>query len=124
MHKSFSDPSLTVAVLGSSGAVGVEMLKILEERSFPIKELRLLASERSAGKTQVWKGKELLIEKVTPKKFENVDLVLASAGGSVSRQWRPIINSLGEVMVDNSSYCFFSQLQRAASSFVCIIESI
>ncbi len=103
MPKTFTEKPLTVAVLGASGAVGVEMVKLLEERSFPIKELRLLASERSAGKTNSWKGKELVIEKVAPEKFEKVDLVLASAGGSVSRQWRSVINSYGAVIIDNSS---------------------
>ncbi|KGG14569.1 MULTISPECIES: aspartate-semialdehyde dehydrogenase [unclassified Prochlorococcus] len=98
-----SDRPPTIAVLGSTGAVGVEILKILEERMFPIKELRLLASERSAGQKQFWKGQNLLIEKVSKEKFENVDLVLASAGSSISKQWRPIINSLGAVMVDNSN---------------------
>ena len=63
------------ALLGASGAVGLEILKILEERSFPIKELRLLASERSAGKVQSWKGKDLVIESVSKDKFDGVNLV-------------------------------------------------
>ncbi len=95
--------SLTVAVLGASGAVGMEIIKILEERSFPVKELRLLASERSAGETRLYKGKEVLIENVTQEKFHGVDLVLATAGGSISRKWREEINSSGALMIDNSS---------------------
>ncbi|WP_269621988.1 aspartate-semialdehyde dehydrogenase [Prochlorococcus marinus] len=102
-QKPFFDRPLTVAVLGSTGAVGIEILKILEERSFPLKELRLLASKRSAGQTQIWKGTELRVEEVSRNKFENVDLVLASAGGSVSRKWRTEINSLGALIIDNSN---------------------
>ncbi len=90
-------------MLGASGAVGVEILQILEERSFPIKELRLLASERSAGNTKFWKGKAIEIKKVAPEQFEGVDLVLATAGGSISRAWRDVINSYGAVIIDNSN---------------------
>ncbi len=102
-NQSLSNRPLTVAVLGSSGAVGLEILKILEERSFPIKELRLLASERSAGKVQSWKGKNLIIENVSEDKFNGVDLVLASAGGSITSKWRESINSAGAVIIDNSN---------------------
>ena len=94
---------LTVAVLGASGAVGDELLKLLEERSFPVSEIRLLASEKSAGKMISWKNSNIVIQKATKKSFEGVDLVLASAGGSVSRHWEPIINHVGAVMIDNSS---------------------
>ncbi len=94
---------LTVALLGASGAVGLEILSILEERLFPIKELRLLASERSAGKIQIWKGQKIQIENTSAEKFENVDLVLSSAGSSISKKWRKIIHSCGAVMIDNSN---------------------
>ncbi|AAQ00858.1 MULTISPECIES: aspartate-semialdehyde dehydrogenase [Prochlorococcus] len=103
LQKPFPDRPLTLAVLGSSGAVGAEILKILEERSFPIRELRLLASERSAGQVQFFKGEDLVVKKVSPEGFEDVDLVLASAGGSISRKWRKVINSAGAVIVDNSN---------------------
>ena len=102
-HSYFPDRPLTVAVLGSSGAVGQELLALLEERSFPIKEIRLLASARSAGKHQYWKGRKLTIEEVTKDKFKNVDLVFASAGGSVSKAWRESINFHGALIIDNSS---------------------
>ncbi len=102
-HSFLPDRPLTVAVLGASGAVGLEILKILEQRSFPINELRLLASERSSGKRHLFKGKEVLIENVSAEKFRGVDLVLASAGGSISKRWREVINSYGAVMIDNSS---------------------
>ena len=94
---------LTVAVLGASGAVGQELLQLLDERQFPIAELRLLASARSAGQKQQWKGQELTVQEVSADAFRGVDLVLASAGGSVSKQWRQAITDAGAVMVDNSS---------------------
>ena len=94
---------LNVAVLGASGAVGQELLLILEERQFPVGKLKLLASARSAGQEQIWNGRHLVVEEVTAEAFQGVDLVLASAGGSVSRQWREAITSAGAVMVDNSS---------------------
>ena len=94
---------LNVAVLGSSGAVGQELLLLLEERNFPVGELKLLASARSAGQTQSWNGRTLTVEEVTAQSFEGVDLVLASAGGSVSKHWREAITQAGAVMVDNSS---------------------
>ena len=92
-----------MAVLGASGAVGQELLQLLEERRFPVGELRLLASARSAGQTCAWNGQTLTVQEVTASAFEGVDLVLASAGGSVSKQWREAIVAAGAVMVDNSS---------------------
>ncbi len=94
---------LKVAVLGSSGAVGSELLNILEERDFPVSELRLLSSERSAGKKVTWKGEELLTKNTTDKEFLSVDLVLASAGGSISRKWLSTIKDQNAVLIDNSS---------------------
>jgi len=94
---------LTVAILGSSGAVGKELLALLEERSFPIKKLILLASHRSAGEIQNFCGTELKVEETTKDSFENVDLILASAGSSISRKWKDIIQSSGALMIDNSS---------------------
>jgi len=90
-------------VLGASGAVGQELLQLLDERQFPVAELRLLASARSAGQKQQWKGQELIVQEVSAAAFQGVDLVLASAGGSVSKQWRQAITDAGAVMVDNSS---------------------
>ena len=94
---------LNIAVLGASGAVGQELLLLLEERQFPVGSLKLLASARSAGQQQTWNGRQLIVEEVTAEAFQGVDLVLASAGGSVSRQWRDAITGSGAVMVDNSS---------------------
>ena len=78
-------------------------MALLEERNFPVAELKLLASARSAGQTQRWNGLTLTVEEVTANSFEGVDLVLASAGGSVSKHWRDAITNAGAVMVDNSS---------------------
>tara|TARA_B100000459_G_scaffold122567_1_gene75172 strand:- start:153 stop:1187 length:1035 start_codon:yes stop_codon:yes gene_type:complete len=94
---------LTVAILGSSGAVGKELLALLEERSFPIERLILLASHRSAGEVQNFCGKKLIVQETTQESFKNVDLVLASAGGSISRKWKDTIKREGAVMIDNSS---------------------
>ena len=103
MSSSFPARPLNVAVLGASGAVGQELLLLLQERNFPVAELKLLASARSAGSTQQWNGRTITLEEVNAAAFEGVDLVLASAGGSVSRQWRDAIIAAGAVMVDNSS---------------------
>jgi aspartate-semialdehyde dehydrogenase len=103
LHSTLPDRPLNVAVLGASGAVGQELLLLLEQRAFPIAQLKLLASARSAGQGQRWKGSDLTVEEVSADSFNGVDLVLASAGGSVSRQWREAITASGAVMVDNSS---------------------
>ena len=92
-----------MAVLGASGAVGQELLQLLEERRFPVGELRLLASARSSGQICQWNGQTITVQEVCETSFQGVDLVLASAGGSVSRQWRQAIVAAGAVMVDNSS---------------------
>ena len=94
---------LKVAVLGSSGAVGSELLKILEQRDFPISELVLLSSERSEGKKIIWKGEELVTKKTTKEEFLNLDLVLASAGGSISKKWLSTIMEQNGLLIDNSS---------------------
>jgi len=83
--------------------VGQELLALLGERRFPIKELRLLASPRSAGVSQQWRGQSLQVQPVTAEAFAGVDLVLASAGGSVSKQWAPVAVAQGAVVIDNSS---------------------
>jgi len=94
---------LKVAILGSSGAVGSELLKILEERNFPVSELTLLSSSRSAGKKIKWKNRELVTQEVNEQSFLNVDLVFASAGGSVSKKWLSTIKDSNAILIDNSS---------------------
>ncbi len=90
-------------MLGATGAVGHELIKLLDERAFPVRELRLLASGRSAGTLQSWKGSEIKVQEVTEDSFLGVDIVLASAGGQVSRSWRKTIVDSGALMIDNSS---------------------
>ena len=92
-----------VAIVGASGAVGVEMIKTLERRSFPIGKLTLLASKRSAGKKLSYKGEEVTIEELTEQSFAGVDIALFSAGGGISKQFGPCAVKAGAVVVDNSS---------------------
>jgi len=92
-----------VAIAGATGAVGVEFLRLLEERHFPISKLVLLASARSAGKTVRFGGRDLLVEELTEDSFENVDIAFFSAGGSISKKYAPIAARAGAVVVDNSS---------------------
>lgn len=92
-----------IAILGATGAVGTELVKLLEERDFPIAELKLLASPRSVGQTLSFRGEPLAIEALSEKSFENIDIVLASAGGSLSKAWLPKAVEAGAVAIDNSS---------------------
>jgi aspartate-semialdehyde dehydrogenase len=90
-------------VLGATGAVGQELLTLLDERGFPVAELLPLASPRSAGQQIAWQGECLTVQPVQQGCFAGVDLVLASAGGSVSRAWAPEAVAAGAVVIDNSS---------------------
>lgn len=92
-----------VAVVGATGAVGNEILRVLEERDFPVKKLRLLASERSAGAFLEFRGEEILVEELTRDSFEGVDIALFSAGGERSREFCPVAAAAGAVCIDNSS---------------------
>lgn len=92
-----------VAIAGATGAVGVEFLHCLEERNFPISELRLLASARSAGKTMPFRGRDVKVEELTENSFKDIDVAFFSAGGSISKKFGPIAAKAGAVVVDNSS---------------------
>jgi aspartate-semialdehyde dehydrogenase len=92
-----------VAVAGATGAVGGVMLEVLEERNFPVRGLRLLASERSAGTTLAFRGERVRVEAMTERSFEGIDLALFSCGGERSRAFAPAAVSAGAVVVDNSS---------------------
>ncbi len=94
---------LHVAVVGATGAVGQQMLQTLEKRDFPIKQLTLLSSARSAGSTVTFKGKEWTVEEAKPESFEGVDIALFSAGGSVSKLLAPEAVKRGAIVVDNTS---------------------
>lgn len=92
-----------VAVAGATGAVGVEMLKVLEQRDFPAERVIALASSRSAGKRIPFRGGELVVEEMTPESFAGVDIALFSAGAGVSKAFRDAVTGAGAVMIDNSS---------------------
>ncbi len=92
-----------VAVVGATGAVGVEMIKTLEKRDFPVGKLTLLASVRSAGKKLTFRGQEITIKELTKDSFAGIDIALFSAGGSISKEFAPIAAKAGCVVVDNSS---------------------
>ncbi|MFH0922104.1 MAG: aspartate-semialdehyde dehydrogenase [Fibrobacterota bacterium] len=93
-----------VAIMGATGAVGTELLQLLAERKFPVDTLTCLASKRSAGKYVVFKGERIKIEELTHDSFKGIDLVLASAGGSISKEFAPSAVKAGAVVVDNTSY--------------------
>lgn len=95
--------AVRVAILGATGAVGTELLELLESRQFPVSKLTLLASPRSEGKRMMFRGESLVVEAVNENSFKEVDLVLASAGGSSSKAWAETIVKSGAVMIDNSS---------------------
>lgn len=92
-----------VAVAGVTGAVGIEFLKVLEQRHFPAERVIALASSRSAGKRLPFAGGELTVVEMTPASFEGVDIALFSAGAGISRQMREAVVGAGAVMIDNSS---------------------
>ena len=92
-----------VAIVGATGAVGVEMIGCLERRRFPLAELRLLASARSAGRTLEFRGAPLTVRELTESSFEGVDLALFSAGSAISKKFAPLAVRAGAVVIDNSS---------------------
>jgi len=92
-----------VAIVGATGAVGVEMIKTLEKRNFPVGKLTLLASARSAGKILSFRGEEIAVRELKGDSFAGVDLALFSAGGSISKEYAPLAVKAGAVVIDNSS---------------------
>jgi aspartate-semialdehyde dehydrogenase len=98
-----SSSAPVVAVVGATGAVGVELMQCLEQRRFPLSNLRLFASARSAGKTLPFKGKPVTVEELTEDSFRGVDIALFSAGGTQSKRFAPAAVRHGTVVVDNSS---------------------
>jgi len=95
--------SQNIAVVGATGAVGVEILRVLERRNFPVASLKLLASKRSAGKTLEFKGKPHKVEELTAGAFKGVDIAFFSAGATRSREFVPAAKAAGAVVIDNSS---------------------
>ena len=92
-----------VAILGATGAVGTRMIQQLEQSTIPVKSVKLLASAKSAGKQLTFKGQPITVEETTPDSFDGVDIVLSSAGGSVSKKFLPEAVKRGAVCVDNTS---------------------
>jgi aspartate-semialdehyde dehydrogenase len=92
-----------VAVVGATGAVGLEMIKTLEKRNFPVSKLTLLASARSVGKKLKFRGEDVTVEELTKDSFGGIDIALFSAGGGISKEFAPIAARAGCVVVDNSS---------------------
>ncbi len=94
---------LNVAIVGATGAVGHEFLNVLEQRDFPVGQLKLLASARSAGKAVPFRGRTYMVEELTEDSFKGIDLALFSAGGPISKKFAPIAADAGATVVDNSS---------------------
>lgn len=92
-----------VAVVGATGAVGIEMIKTLEKRNFPVGKLTLLASARSVGKKLKFRGQDVTVQELKKDSFQGIDIALFSAGGSISREYAPLAAKAGCVVVDNSS---------------------
>ncbi len=93
-----------LGVLGATGAVGSTVLRVLEERDFPVSELVPLASERSAGKRLQFAGGEVEVQPLSDESIQGLDLVISSAGGSVSSEWAPKLIAAGAVVIDNTSF--------------------
>lgn len=92
-----------MAIAGATGAVGIEMMRVLERRNFPVDRLTLLASARSVGKKLEFRGKEIEVKELTPEAFTGVDFALFSAGGGISKEFGPAAVQAGAVVIDNSS---------------------
>jgi aspartate-semialdehyde dehydrogenase len=94
----------SIAIVGATGAVGEELREVLEDRQFPVKELRLLASERSAGQFLAFQGRQVRVSLLKEESFENIDIALFSAGGKVSAKFAPAAVAAGAVVVDNTAF--------------------
>lgn len=96
---------MNIAIVGASGAVGQEFLRVLAEQNFPIDELRLFGSKRSAGRVYTFRGKEYTVKELTanPDDFKGIDIAFTSAGAGISREFAPVITAHGALMIDNSS---------------------
>jgi len=93
----------SIGIIGATGAVGAELLRVLDARNFPISELHLFASDRSAGKQLAFRGNPITLEPLNDKSFEHLDIALFSAGSDISKQWRGAVERAECIMIDNSS---------------------
>ena len=100
---SISSSPKHVAIVGATGAVGIEMMKVLERRNYPVASLRLLASPRSAGKILEFRGEKIVVEPLEERSFDGIDNALFSAGGGISKEFAPHAVKSGTIVVDNSS---------------------
>lgn len=100
---SLREDGLSVAVVGVTGAVGQEFLRVLSDRDFPYRNIRLLASRRSAGKQLTFEDRKYTVEELRPESFDGIDIALFSAGGSISKEFGPVAVEKGSIVVDNSS---------------------
>ena len=98
MNKSYH-----IAIVGATGAVGAELLKVLERRSFPVASLRPLASSRSVGRHVEFQNKPVAVEELSERSFDNIDIAFFSAGGEISRRFVPAARKSGAIVIDNSS---------------------
>ncbi|KAL7149557.1 hypothetical protein ABFS83_05G049200 [Erythranthe nasuta] len=103
VRMSLKEDGPSVAIVGVTGAVGQEFLSVLTDRDFPYRSLKLLASKRSAGKTLTYENRDYTVEELTESSFDDVDIALFSAGGSISKKFGPIAVDKGTIVVDNSS---------------------
>jgi aspartate-semialdehyde dehydrogenase len=92
-----------IAIVGATGAVGIEMIRVLERRNYPVASMRLLASPRSAGKSLEFRGAKIVVEPLNESSFEGIDIALFSAGGGISKEFAPHAVKAGAIVVDNSS---------------------
>ncbi len=97
------DRKPVIAIVGATGAVGLELIGCLERRSFPLSRLRLFASSRSAGRALAFRGAELPVEALEAGSFAGIDIALFSAGSGISRRFAPLAVAAGAVVIDNSS---------------------
>lgn len=95
--------SYHIAMVGATGAVGAELLRVLERRAFPVERLIALSSSRSAGRTVTFRGEEIAAVELSEGSFEGIDLAFFSAGGDISRRYAPIARAAGAIVIDNSS---------------------
>jgi aspartate-semialdehyde dehydrogenase len=91
-----------IALVGATGAVGAEFMGLLERRSFPVASLRAISSARSAGKQLEFKGRPIMVEELTDRSFDHIDIAFFSAGSDISRKWAPLAREAGAVVIDNS----------------------
>lgn len=96
-------PAPVIAIVGATGAVGVELLKCLETRNFPVSELRLVASARSAGKRMQFRGRDVIIQELNKLSFEGVDVAFFSTGATITKKFAPFAVAEGAQVIDKSS---------------------